>query len=143
MLEYIAANTNVIIPLACMDKIDDAIEIDGLLLARVPFSVELEISRYGPQDPLGMLAFRVACIPDTSDWPICDDCVLAIEKRLQSRFQLASGLSMSWWGFVNYADWDNNTFRDLLMTMLRQLWQGCMEFNVYSFFFNYLERGSI
>jgi hypothetical protein len=132
MLDSIASNTDIIIPRVCTDMIENAIERDGIMLARVPPCVELEISRYGPQDPLEMFAFRVACFPDTTEWPICDECVLAVEKCLESRVQLANRQSNP--GFpihsVIFAYYDKNTFRDILMTLLRRLWCGFMEANV-------------
>jgi hypothetical protein len=137
-----AATTEVSIPQNCMEVIEDAIRIDGLALARVPLSVEIEMSRYGPQDPLGMFAFRIACYPDTSDIPICDECVNAAESCIRVRLGTARTLAKSW-GFVNATYWEVNTYRDILLTLLRRMWQGIMEANVCHFFFNHSERGSM
>jgi hypothetical protein len=134
LIECTTSRTDVIIPQGCMDIIDHAIQRDGIAFARVPPSVELEISRYGPQDPLEMFAFRIFCYPDTSDIPICDECVSAIEKRLESRVQLADRQSMATSfprNSVIVAYWEVNTFRDILMTLLRQLWRGIMVANVF------------
>jgi hypothetical protein len=135
ILDSVASNTNIIIPHALVKVIDDAIQRDGIAFARVPLRVELEMSRYGPQDPLGMLGFRVACFPDIKDMPICDECVLAVEKCLESRVQLASRQSTSYFPLqvhsVISTYWDNNTFRDTLMTLMRRLWCGFMEVVVF------------
>jgi hypothetical protein len=119
MLESVALNTDVILPPFFIEIVKTAIERDGLALARVPPQFEGELIRFGPQDPIGMLKFRAASQPrDPSGSKILDVCLLAVVKRLDSRVNRDFLHNYS----LGASQIDVNLFRDILMTIFRQLW---------------------
>jgi hypothetical protein len=116
-LESVAANTNVILPPRFLEIVTGAIESDGLSLARVAPELEMELTKYGGQDPIDMLKFRVACFPiDSSSWKILEMSLFAVVKRLHSRINKVSLTSD-----------DVNVFHDILMTLLRRHWKSMVE----------------
>jgi hypothetical protein len=147
MLESIAANTDVIIPPEYMENVKRAIERDGIVLAKVPLEFELEVSRYGSRDAMGMLLFRLKCFPDTSSWRLSEFCLLSVMNRLESRIQLIGEVSQSVtkhatltenegpssqkedpevktgsdnMALARFYVTDTNLFHDLLLTLLRR-----------------------
>jgi hypothetical protein len=136
MLESVAANTNVILPPRFMNIVKAAIKRDGLALARVPPRFEEELIRFGAQDPIGMLKFRVSCFPlDSSSWKILDVCLLAIVERLEAKNQrivLNNSINEAY-SQISYNRDDYNVFRDILLTLMRRLWVSMMEIAVCHF----------
>jgi hypothetical protein len=115
-----------------MDAVMNAIKLDGLALARVPPSLEMDLNRFGGIDPIGVLKFRVACFPqDTTSWKILDVCVLSIVQRLESRIRIAESIHGSGPELAVYQNTDVNVFRDTLLTLIRRFWLALMEKNVF------------
>jgi hypothetical protein len=136
ILESIALNTDVVIPSIYMEMVKETIERDGLALARVPERFELDISRYGARDPIGMLQFRAKTIPDASSWRMFESCVTAVYFRLYGHIRQVSFTTETPTAFtLQMGALEKrriNIFDDLLSCLIKQLQASFSEFNVFS-----------
>jgi hypothetical protein len=115
-----------------MEIVKDAIDRDGIALARVSPALGMELSRFGGRDHIKMLKFRASCFPrDTSSWKILDVCVLSIVQQLDNRIRLAESIHGAGPELVVYENTEVNVFRDTLLTLIRRFWRSFMETNVF------------
>jgi hypothetical protein len=119
-----------------MDIIKDAIERDGIALARVPAKLDMEISKYGGNTAIEILQFRASCFPDASSWRILEVCVLTVVKWLKSRIHLAESVARDRANYMHSIDYKTelNGFRDILLIFLRRYWKSKDEVDVFSSF---------
>jgi hypothetical protein len=114
-----------------MQVVMDAIKRDGLALARVPPQFEVELNKFGGTEPIEIIKFRVAGMPrDTTSWRVLDVCILAVVQRLESRLRMAESIRRSGPELVYYENTEVNVFRDILITLMRRLWQSFVECKV-------------
>jgi hypothetical protein len=128
-----------------MASVIESINRDGIALARVHPQFVMDVTRYGARDPVGMIKFRIDCIPDISSWKINEVCVLTTMYRLDSRIRLAGEVSFKdpelhsskvalgdiakSLTLAHFAT-DINVFRDLLLTLLRRFYSAWAELKV-------------
>jgi hypothetical protein len=119
-----------------MDIVNETIERDGLVLARIPDRFELDISRYGARDPIGMLQFRAKTMPDASSWRMFESSVTAVYFRLFSHIRQVSFSTETLTAFPQQMGALEkrriNIFDDLLSCLIKQLHTSFSEFNVFN-----------
>jgi hypothetical protein len=116
-----------------MEMVKETIERDGLVFARVPERFELDISRYGARDPIGMLRFRAKTIPDVSSWRMFDSGVAAVYFRLYSHIKVSSIITTAFHVQMGALEKRRiNIFDDLLSCLIKRLQKSFFEFNVFS-----------
>jgi hypothetical protein len=126
-----------------METVLKAIHQDGIAFARVPTKLIAELNRYGGEDAIDMLKFRVSCHPrDTSSWKILEVCLLAVVQRFNYRLEMAKSIASARLRQVTINEKiEMNVFRDLLITLLKRAWMSYDELYVLSLSFN-LQNGN-
>jgi hypothetical protein len=138
-----------------METIQHAIKRDGIALARVPSRFLMDVTRYGARDPVGMIKFRLNCLPDMQSWRVKEVCVLAVLHRLDSRIRLAGEVSINdpelhsenevtlvdkSLTLARFYAAEKNIFRDIMQTLFRRFYSSLAELKVSFAFLINLER---
>jgi hypothetical protein len=115
-----------------MSTVNAAISRDGLVLARVPFGIMSELSRYGGHEPVDQLNFVAFNLPDLSSWKILDSCLLDICLMLSDRASISDEEIQEIQESPRLQT-SSNIFYDILMCLLKRFWRSYMEINVSTY----------